>query len=139
MFKSVQKNENGLPQGLFCYAITPQAIATTVTVQPTINIANDCDFKILEIRASIEKAASVTGNVLMQMRLASGEFFSNTGINIYSFASMEQDAFSGYPIRLPEPIIIPGNSVIEVSLTNNNGETVTVQVQLWGYKIPRSQ
>jgi len=125
------------PYPVFCYAITPQTIATTVTVQPTINIANDCDFRILEIRAVIEKAASVSGNVLMQMRLSSGEFFSNTGIDIYSFASMEQDAFSGYPIRLPEPVTIPANSVIEVSLTNNNGETVTVQVQLWGYKVPR--
>ena len=136
MFKSLIKPH------LFCYSHTPQTIATTVTVTPAINIANDADFHLLEIRMSVEKAASVSGSLLVQLSTSGGDQFSNVGLSAYSFASMEQDQFSGYPIRLPEPIVIPANTTLNVQITNNNGETVSnVQLQLWGYKkaIPGSR
>ena len=128
MLKSIVK-----PQ-LFCYSHTPQAIATTVTSTPAINISNDSDFELVEIRASIIKAAAFDGTLLMQVSLSSGELFSNVGVDLLSFGSAQQDSFSGYPIRFPEGIRIPANSVLSVQLTNNNGATITVQVQLWGYK-----
>lgn len=129
MFKSLVKPH------LFCYSHTPVAPTTLQTLTPDINISNDSDFEVLEIRGAIHKAASFTGNVLLQLSLSSGDLFSNVAIDMLSFASVEQDAFSGYPIRLAEPIRIPANSRINVQLTNNNTETlVSVQVQLWGYK-----
>ena len=129
MFKSLVKPH------LFCYSHTPIAPGAGATLTPAINISNDSDFELLEIRAAIHKAASFTGNVLMQLSLSSGDLFSNVGVDVLSFASVEQDAFSGYPIRLSEPIRIPANSVINCQFTNNNGEAlVSLQVQLWGYK-----
>lgn len=133
MYKSIIK-----PQ-LFAYAITPQTIAAGVTVNPNINISNDADFELLEIRASIHKAAAFTGNCLMQLSLTSGDLFSNVGIDLLALASVQQDSFSGYPIRLSEPVKIPANSVINCQITNNSGEELTsVQVQLWGYKRDRT-
>lgn len=129
MFKSLVKPH------LFCYSHTPQAPTTLQTLTPAINISNDSDFELLEIRGAIHKAASFTGNCLVQLSLSSGDLFSNVALDILSFASVEQDSFSGYPIRLSEPIIIPANSVINVQITNNSTETlVSVQLQLWGYK-----
>ena len=123
---------------LFCYSHTEQTIATTVTATPAINIANDADFELLEIRAAINKAASFTGSVNLLLSTSNGDLFSNVGVDLLSFASVEQGSFSGYPIRLNEQIRIPANTVLNVALTNNNGETlVSVQVQLWGYKRDR--
>ena len=128
MFKSLVKPH------LFCYSHTEQAIATTVTATPAINIANDADFELLEIRAAINKAASFTGSVNLLLSTSSGDLFSNVALNILSFASVEQDSYSGYPIRLSEPVRIPANTVINVQITNAGGEECTVQIQLWGYK-----
>ena len=128
MFKSLVKPH------LFCYSHTEQLIATTLTATPAINIANDADFELLEIRAVINKAASFTGSVNLLMSTSSGDLFSNVALNILSFASVEQDNYSGYPIRLNEPVNIPANTVLNVQITNAGGEDVTVQVQLWGYK-----
>ena len=128
MFKSLVKPH------LFCYSHTEQTIATTVTATPAINIANDADFELLEIRAAINKAASFTGSVNLLLSTSSGDLFSNVALNILSFASVEQDSYSGYPIRLTEPVKIPANTVLNVQITNAGGEDVTVQIQLWGYK-----
>ncbi len=129
MFKSLIKPH------LFCYAITPQVIAAAGTVTPSIDIANDSNFELLEIRAVLHKAASFTGNVLLLMQTSSGDLFSNVGIDLCAFASTEQDSFSGYPIRLSEPIKIPANTKLSLQITNNGGEEITnCQVQLWGYK-----
>lgn len=120
---------------LFCYSHTPQVIATTLTVNPAINTSNDSAFVLNEIRGTIYKAAAFTGSVILQLQLASGELFSNVGVDILSFTSNSLSNYSGYPIRIPVDVVIPQNSTINVQLTNNNGETVTVQVQLWGYKV----
>lgn len=128
MFKSLVKPH------LFCYSHTEETIATGVSVTPAINIANDADFELLEIRAAINKAESFTGSISLLLSTSSGDLFSNVALNILSFASVEQDNYSGYPIRLTVPVNIPANTVLNVQLTNNGGEDVTVQIQLWGYK-----
>ncbi len=130
MFKSLVKPH------LFCYSHTPElALAAAGAVSPVINISNDADFELLEIRASIHKAASFTGNVMLLLSTSSGDLFSNVAIDLLSFASVEQDSFSGYPKRLPAPVRIPANTVLNVQITNNNGEAlVSTQIQLWGYK-----
>lgn len=130
MYKSVIEN------GFFTYAITEQvAIANGTTVTPQINISNDSDFEVFEIRASLYKLAAATGSVMLQMSLASGELFSNVAIDLFAFASQNFQNYSGYPIRLPFNTRIPANSQINVQITNNSGAAVNVQVQLWGKKV----
>lgn len=128
MFKSLIKPHQ------FTYATLLTSLTAGASLTPAINIANDADFEMLELRAVIHKAVSFTGDVLMQISTSGGDLFSNVGIDLLSFASVEQDSWSGYPVRLSEPIRIPANTVLNVQLTNNGGETVEVQVQLWGYK-----
>ncbi len=128
MYKSLVKPH------LFCYSHTEQTIAASGSAIPAINLANDADFELLEIRAAISKAASFTGSVNLLLSTSSGDLFSNVPINLLSFASVEQDSYSGYPIRLSEPVHIPANTVLNLQLSNNGNEAVTVQIQLWGYK-----
>ena len=130
MYKSVIKD------GIFCYATALQiALGNTVTVTPAINISNDSDFEVFELRAVIYKLAARTGSLLMTMSLASGELFSNVAIDLFSLAAQNIQAESGYPVRFPFLMRIPANSQINVQLTNNTGAAVDVQVQLWGRKV----
>lgn len=122
---------------IFAYAITPQTITTGTTVTPQINFANDSDFELVEIRASIFKAAAFSGTVLMTLSESSGKLYNNTGIDVLAFSANMVSNYSGYPIRLPGKCVIPANTSLNVQLTNNNGETVTVQVQFWGYKVSK--
>lgn len=130
MYKSV------IQDGVFCYATSLQtAISTGTTVTPAINISNDSDFEVFEIRASIYKLAVQTGAVLLSMSLASGELFQNVALDMFAFASENVGSLAGYPIRLPVSMRIPANSQINVQITNNSGANVDVQVQLWGRKV----
>lgn len=121
---------------IFCYSHTPETIATTVTVTPSITISNDSDFMLSEIRASCQKVAAFDGTLLLQLSLASGELWSNVGIDVLAFSANSISEYSGYPIRFSKDIRIPANSVLTVQLTNNNGADVEVQIQLWGWKVP---
>lgn len=123
---------------LFCYATTVQTLAANATLTPSINVSNDADFIITEIRATIYKVAALTGNVLMSVQLGSGELFSNVGIDVCSFAAFIGAGFtqSNYPVRVPN-VRVPANSELNVQLTNNNAETLDVQIQFWGVKIDK--
>jgi len=130
MYKSVIKD------GFFTYAITQiTAMGTGTTQTPAINISNDADFEVFEIRATIYKLAAPTGAVLVSMSLASGELFQNVAIDLFSYASQNIQNYSGYPIRLPFFTRIPKSSQINVQITNNSGANIDVQVQLIGRKV----
>ena len=134
MYKSIIKN------GFFCYAIQLQlAVGNGVTVNPAINISNDADFEVFEMRAVIYKAAAPTGSVLMSMSLASGELFQSNAIDLFALATQNIQNYSGYPLRMPFLSTIPKSSQINVQLTNNSGADINVQVQLWGRKINPSE
>lgn len=128
--KSVMEN------GFFCYATAQiTAMGTGTTQTPAINISNDSDFEVFELRAVIYKLAARTGSVLMTMSLASGELFSNVAIDLFAVAAQNIQSESGYPVRFPFFTRIPANSQINVQLTNNTGANIDVQVQLWGKKV----
>lgn len=142
MYKSVIQN------GEFCYATAITTLTTGQTLVPAININNDSDFEVHEIRGVVMLPATginaATGTVTMLASLASGELFSNVAINLLSFAqtvvSLAANNFplTGYPIRLPGGMKIPANSQINHTLTNNTNGTVLVQIQYWGCKVERS-
>jgi len=130
MYKSV------IDKGFFCYAIAEiVGLGNTLSQTPAINISNDADFEVFEIRAIIYKLAAPTGSVTLSMSLASGELFQNVAIDLFSFATQNIQNYSGYPIRLPFMTRIPKSSQINVQITNNSGANVDVQVQLWGRKV----
>jgi hypothetical protein len=143
MYKSIIQN------GEFCYATAITTLTTGQTLVPAININNDSDFEVHEIRAAVMLPATginaATGTITMLASLASGELFSNVAINLLSFAqtivSLAANNFpiGGYPIRLPGGMRIPANSQINHTLTNNTSGTVLVQIQYWGTKVQRSE
>jgi hypothetical protein len=138
MYKSIIK------PGFFCYAIAHQTLATTVQATPAINISNDSDFMLCELRAIVESAGIPDTSVTMTLSLSSGDLFSNVALDLLSFASIIIDVAtqanqSGYPIRLNEPVRIPANSQINCQVQNNTADTLRVQVQLWGYKVDKKQ
>ena len=142
MYKSVISN------GEFCYATAITTLTTGQTLVPAININNDSDFEVHEIRAvamlPVTGVNAITGTVTMLASLSSGELFSNVAINVLSFASIigslaaNNFTTAGYPLRLPGSMRIPANSQINHSLTNNTNGTVNVQIQYWGCKVERS-
>jgi len=135
MFKSI------LNKALFCYSHTEQAnLANLAVVTPQINISNDSDFELFELRAVTNIPAVSTGGLLVQLSLASGELFSNVALDMKAISVVEgvaTFALPGYPIRLPAKTIIPANSTINVQITNNTGQAVDFQLQLWGYKVEK--
>ena len=87
---------------------------------------------------------AATGTVTLQVALGSGELFSNVAINILSYAQIIQSLVAnanhiqGYPIKLNRGMIIPANSQLNHTLTNNTNGTVLVQIQYIGRKIPKA-
>lgn len=142
MYKSIISN------GEFTYATAITTLTTGQTLVPAININNDSDFVVQEIRAVVMLPVTginaATGTITLLASLASGELFSNVAINILSFASIigslaaNSLISAGYPKRLPEPMRIPANSQLNHTLTNNTNGTVLVQIQYSGYKVERS-
>jgi hypothetical protein len=130
-----------LTPGLFCYSHAEIVNMANNTIQtPVINISNDSDFELFEIRAIFNKAAATTGGIFIQLSLASGELFSNVAIDAKSFAAGEAGAnvYGGYPIRLPVNTRIPANSTINVQVNNLTDNAIDFQIQLWGFKVEKA-
>jgi hypothetical protein len=131
-----------LKPAFFEYTHSPVAVTHGgLQANAQINISNDSDFQMYELRAIIYGSAVMTGGLMLTMSLANGELFSNVAIDLNSFASQSNAAIinAGYPVRLPEGVVIPSNSVINLQFTNNSGAAdVVVQVQLWGYKCEKA-
>jgi len=126
--------------GLFCYSHAFINNMANNTIQtPVVNISNDADFEVFEIRAVFNKAAVTTGPILVAISLASGELFTNAAIDAKSFAAGEAGAnvYAGYPIRLPVGTRIPANSTINIQVNNQTDNVIDFQVQFWGYKVEK--
>ena len=118
---------NQIKPSLFCYAIPATVFLANATVTPQINMSNDSDFDLVEIRATQQAA----GAILMQLSTASGELFSNVPLDTLQFAG------TSYPVRLPFPVRFPANSQVNVQIQNTTGGNLTSQIQFWGYKVPK--
>lgn len=130
-------NGDKMKKRLFVYTTTVQTVASAGgTANPTINLSNDYDFELFQIRGSLIMDTAPDGEILAQLQVSNGDLWSNAPIDLLAVASSQQANFSGIPVELPTPMIIEKNSKIVVNLTNNDSATdVKVQVQLWGFKL----
>lgn len=130
-----------LKPAFFIYSHQEVAGLANNTLSPQqIVISNDSDFEAFELRAVVNAPAVLTGGVLVALSLASGELFSNVAIDFKSLATIDgiaNNAVSGYPVRLPINTRVPANSVINVNINNQSGQTIDIQVQLFGYKVEK--
>lgn len=133
---------NIIKPAFFTYSHAEVAGLVNNTIStPQINISNDSDFECFELRGVINAPAVLTGGVFVQLSLASGELFSNVAIDFKSVAVIDgiaNNPISGYPIRFPVNTRIPANSVINVQINNQSGQTIDCQVQLIGYKVEKA-
>lgn len=132
---------NILKPALFIYSHAfVNALANNTPSTPQIILSNDTDFECFELRAVINAPAVLTGAVLVQLSLASGELFSNVPTDLKAIATIDgiaNNPINGYPVRLPINTRIPANSVINVAINNQSGQTIDVQIQLFGYKVEK--
>jgi len=130
-----------LKPAFFIYSHVEVAGLANNTLSPQqIIISNDSDFEVFELRSVVNAPAVLTGGVLVQLSLASGELFSNVAIDFKSLATIDgiaNNAVNGYPVRFPLNTRVPANSVINVNINNQSGQTIDIQVQLIGYKVEK--
>jgi|GEM_PF-3817084 len=110
---------------LFVYACrVAGSLGSTSTSTQTINIANDSDFELKEIRTS-----GVSG-VMITISYATGENMSNISLSS-GLIGAGQNA-----LKLFDQLIIPKNSQLTVLVDNQSGSaTSNFEVQLIGFKL----
>lgn len=90
----------------------------------TINISNESDFQVTDIRTS-----GIAG-VFISVANSTGELLSNLSFN----SGLIGSGLNGY--RLPEVFVIAKNSSLQVTFDNQSGGVVTNQeLQLIGFKL----
>lgn len=110
---------------LFCYACRVTGVLANLgTSTQQINISNDNDFELREIRTT------GTSGVFLTVQYATGEQMSNISLNA-GLIGAGQNA-----LKLLEPVMIPRNSQLSVLVDNQSGGGVTnFEVEFWGIKI----
>jgi len=114
------------------------AVTNGTTVSPEVQIGNEYDFEIYEVRASIYKLAVPTGPVLCSLKLSGGVNLTENPTDLFAIASQNIANYSGYPIKLAVGDIIESSTKVIAEITNNSGANVNVQIQLIGRKIFKS-
>ena len=114
------------------------SIASAATPTLELQIGNEYDFEVTEIRAKIYDATTQAGAVLASIRLSGGQYITENPIDLNMFANLSGAgvAVENYPIRIPwSGAILKGTTKVFFDLNNLTGDTVEVQVALIGRKI----
>jgi hypothetical protein len=108
----------------FTYVVSSGSIASGGgSTQVTITFASDSDFHLRGIRA--------TGNtsVTVMMSLVSGEQFSSSALTTALLGNA-----SNQGIQFFDSVIIPRQTQMKFTFTNNDSSAHTEEIQLWGIK-----
>jgi hypothetical protein len=121
-----QVSTTGIGDLVFDYVLAPaQLTADQAGVLAVVNISNDYDFEVTEIKASSTGLFSVTLT----------DQFRNTTI---SSANVNGENFAG-TAQLPRVLFKPWKllrtSTVQGSFTDRSGASNTIQLALGGYKI----
>lgn len=110
---------------LFCYAFRNAGVlAAGASANNQIDIGNDADFEVKEIRTTGTNGMRVT------LSESGGENYSNIAFNA-GFVGTGQNA-----LKLFDRWVIPANTTINALIDNQTGGGVTdFEIQIWGYKI----
>lgn len=114
------------------------SITSAATPTLELQIGNEYDFEITEIRAKIYDASTQAGAVLCSIRLSGGQYVSENplDLNMFSQLSGAGVAMESYPIRVPwTGAILPSNTKVFFDLNNLTGDTIEVQIAIIGRKI----
>jgi len=114
------------------------SIATGATPSSEVQIGNQYDFEITEVRAIINGATDVTGGLFVDLEISGGVQLNENPVDIFSFGAQSgaiADGNNGQPIRVPwQGAIIPSASKVTAQFTNSSGQTLSFQLILVGRK-----
>lgn len=115
------------------------SIANLATPSSEVQIGNEYDFEITEVRAVINGATDVTGSLFVGLTLSGGVKLNENPVDMFSFAGVSGaigDGNSGRPISVPwQGAIIPSASKLTAQFSNQSGQTLSFQLILIGRKI----
>jgi len=114
-------------------------IANGGTPSSEVQIGNQYDFEITEIRAIINGATDVTGGLFVDLEISGGVQLNENPFDLFSFGAVSGaigDGNNGKPISVPwQGAIIPSGSKLTAQFTNSSGQTLSFQLMLIGRKI----
>lgn len=114
-------------------------VINNATPQSDVQVGNEYDFEITEVRAIINGAVDVTGGLFVDIILSGGVKLMENPVDMFSFASQSgaiADGNNGRPISVPwRGAIIPKASKVSALFTNSTGQTLSFQLILAGRKI----
>lgn len=113
--------------------------ANLATPSSEVQIGNQYDFEITEVRAIINGATDVTGGLFVDLEISGGVQLNENPIDMFSFGAVSGaigDGNSGRPISVPwQGAIIPSASKVTAQFTNSSGQTLDFQLIIVGRKI----
>lgn len=114
-------------------------VINNATPQSDVQVGNEYDFEITEVRAIINGATDVTGGLFVDLVLSGGVKLMENPVDMFSFSAVSGaigDGDRGNPISVPwRGAIIPKASKVSALFTNSSGQTLSFQLILVGRKI----
>jgi len=113
-------------------------IVNAATGSAEVQVGNEYDFEVTELRAIINGATDVTGPLLINLKLSGGQFINENPLDLFSIAGISGAIGdnSMQPIRVPwVGAVIPAATKVTLDWTNSSGQTLDFGVQFIGRKI----
>jgi len=114
------------------------SITANSTPSSEVQIGNEYDFEITDVRAIINGATDVTGGLLLNLVLSGGVNLNENPVDMFAFGAVSGAIgdTSAQPIKVPwAGCIIPSNTKVTAKWTNSSGQTLSFQLLLVGRKI----
>ena len=113
---------------LFVYLVN-NTFAGNGTVTRQITFASDSEFYLTELRGL---SGLTPGDLTLSINLNGSNVLSNAAFDASTIGS---GANESNRYVLADPIKIPANSQMNVTIDNVAGGAITYELQLWGFKI----
>lgn len=113
-------------------------VVNGATPSDEVQVGNEYDFEITEIRGFIAGATDVTGPLLVELTLSGGQKVQENPLDMFSFSGVGGaiSDTSQTPIKIPwSGAIIPSGTKVSADWNNSSGQTLDFSLMLIGRKI----
>lgn len=113
-------------------------IANGATPSDDVQVGNEYDFEVTELRGFISGATDVTGPLLVELTLSGGQKVFDNPLEMFSFSGQggAMGDSNSTPIKIPwAGAIIPSGTKVTADWDNASGQTLDFHLMLVGRKI----
>ena len=113
-------------------------VVTGATPSDEVQVGNEYDFEVTEIRGHIAGATDVTGALLVELTLSGGQKIQDNPMDMFSFSGQggAMGDTMANPIKIPwRGAIIPSGTKVAADWNNASGQTLDFSLMLIGRKI----